>query len=77
MRGFGIGDFRPPISQAFAADAFAGEHSSLGIGDLSVIIPEIKLSEVSLLVGFAAVLIDTLHTALKHGEVALDGVGVC
>src|SRR5579883_54 len=76
---YGRSDVRRPIGQALADDALHGAFGALHViyaQPNAIAIAEVELRKVAVQVLFLAMLIDTLHAALKNRVVALNGVGV-
>src|SRR3546814_9307609 len=72
-------DFRPPIGEALALDAFQGLVHALHVLDTkgsALVVAEIELRQIALQVGRANMVVGAIDAALEQGEVALNGVGV-
>ena len=74
-----MGFTNPPIGEALALDALHGVIGAHGVGVAkrgATVVAEIKLRQIAVKVGFAAVLVDAGHAALEDAEIALNRVGV-
>src|SRR5690349_11572816 len=74
-----LGFVNPPISQALAINAFKSLHGAGGVikAQLGAVVgPEIELSQITLQVLLAAMLIGADHAALKDRKEAFQRVGV-
>src|SRR3546814_14591144 len=69
-------DFRPPIGEALALDAFQGLVHALHVLDTkgsALVVAEIELRQIALQVGRANMVVGAIDAALEQGEVAING----
>ena len=67
------------IGEALAHDAFQSSISARAVINAeaqAVVVPKVKFSQVAVQMLLCAVLVNSVHAALKHAKVTLDGVGV-
>lgn len=64
------------IQQPLSGSLPQGDSGALGIANLAVVVPEIKLTDIAAQVPLADMLIYSRQAAFKNGEISLDSVGV-